>query len=34
MTEAVVFDKKKLDFTKESLSAFIYTAFEQLSRNK
>jgi hypothetical protein len=33
-TEAVVFDKKKLNFTKESLSAFIYTAFEQLNRSK
>lgn len=30
MTEAVVFDKKKIDFTKESLSSFISTAFGQL----
>jgi hypothetical protein len=34
MTKAVVFDKKKLDFTKESLSPFIYTAFGQLNSNK
>lgn len=30
-TQAVVFDKKKLDFTKESLSSFIYAAFEELN---
>ena len=34
MTEAVVFDKKKLDFNKDSLSPFIYTAFGQLNNNR
>lgn len=33
-TEAVVFDKKKFDFTNESLSSFISKAYEQLIRGK